>query len=393
LYRAAGCSGVQRVLAVLLVAGLALPAAAPTAGAADTGSCVGPVERPADGETLVTTRGFRPTGETIEKRPAFLVAIDRRAAPARSRDLADRDRFVGRSVSVSEEGVLLVTREGNHSVVELLDAEFRPTWTARFGVDGGPRATVDAHAALLDPDGVVIADDDRLVRYDPATDRVDRTWPLPDDAIAGPESRVTDVAAADEGYLVTVAGNGTGSLLAVRDEGLAWRVDGLAEPAAVQSLGGTALVAETAADRVVELDRSGEMVWALAGLHRPESVRRLPGGDTLVADRGTHRVLTVSPRGRVTWMTYVPWEPADVDRAVSGDPPTAAAIGVEGRHNVDGETASLEELAACEAGLAALDTNRADRARSVADDGAPLGPVAALALGAAALALAARRGL
>ena len=381
----------QRAFAVLLVVGLALSAAAPTAGAADTESCVGPVERPADGETFVATRGFRPTGGTIEKRPAFLVAVDRRAAPARSRNLADRDRFVGRSVSVSEAGVLLVTREGNHSVVELLDAAFRPTWTARFGVDGGPRATVDAHAALLDPDGVVVAADDRLVRYDPASDRVDRTWPLPDDAVAEPERRVTDVAAAEEGYLVTVAGNGTGSLLAVRDDGVAWRVDGLAEPAAVQSLGGTALVAETAADRVVELDRSGETVWALAGLHRPESVRRLPGGATLVADGGTHRVLTVSPRGRVLWTTYVPWEPADVDRAVSGDPPTAAAIGVEGRHHVDGENATLEELAACRAGLASLDTNRSERARTVADDGAPLGAVAALALGAVVLALAARR--
>lgn len=381
----------QRALSVVVVVGLVLPVAGAAAEAGETAHCVGPVDRPAAGETLVATRGFLPSGDAIVKRPSYLVAVDRRGRPVRSRNLTDRGRFTGRAVAATAEGTLLVTREGDHTVVELLDGGLGPVWAARFGVDGGPGPAVDAHDAIPEAGGVIVADDDRLVRYDPDADRVTRTWPLPDEAVADPERRITAVAADDEGYLVTVAGNGTGSLLAVRDAGVAWRVDGLAEPVAVQPLGGTALVTEAAADRVVELDRSGEVVWALTGLHRPEAATRLPDGDTLVAEVETHRVVTVSPRGRVVWTTYVPWEPADAARAVTGDPPSADDLDVRGRHDVGGETASYDELAACRAGLETLDTNRSERARTVADDGAPVGLVAALALGA--LALAARRSI
>lgn len=384
----------HRLLAVCFVVGLVLPALSVPAGAADTGACAGTVERPAQKTTLVTTRGFRPVGDGFEKRPAFLVAFDGEARPVRSRDLADRGRFAGRSVAVTDAGTLLVSREGTHSVVEVLDEEFRPVRAVRFGVDGGPRADLAANDAILEPSGLLVAADDRLVRYDLDAERVTQEWPLPDDAFPDPESRVTAVAPADDGYLVTVAGNGTGSLLAVRDHGeVAWRVDGLREPVDVQSLGATALVAETAGDRVLELDRSGEVVWTLTGLHRPQSAQRLPGGRTLVADAETHRVLTVTPRGRVVWTAYAPWEPADATRSFGDEPPSAADLGVDGRHAVGGANATYTRLAACEAGFAALDENRSERARTVADDGAPIGLVGALAVGAVVLALAARRRL
>lgn len=63
----------------------------------------------------------------------------------------------------------------------------------------------------------------------------------------------------------------------------------------------------------------------------------------------------------------------------------------ECRHAVADPTATYDELRACEARLADLDTNRSERARTVADDGVPVGAVAAVAPGAAALALAAGR--
>lgn len=389
----------SRVLAVVLLValsvGVGLPTATPVASQGttpvDTGPCQGPVEQAAAGETLVTTRGFRPAGDTITKRPAFLVALDRRGRPVQARNLTNRGRFAGRAVASTPNGTLLVTREGTHAVVEVLDQDFRPVSATRFGVAGGPRADLEAHDALLEHEGLLVAADDRLVRYDVAADRVVRTWPLPAEAFVDPESRVTAVAPAERGYLVTVAGNGTGSLLAVRDDGVAWRVDGLAEPAAVQALGDTALVAEAAGDRVLEVTPSGDVVWALTGLDRPQAAQRLPDGGTLVADGGTHRVMTVSPRGRVTWTAYVPWEPADASRTVTGDSPTAASLGVAGRHAVDGPTATYAQLGACETALEALGTNRSERARTVAADGAPLGLVGALVLGTAALALAAKR--
>lgn len=383
----------HRAFAVLLVVWVAVPAVGPAAGApgAHGASCVGPVERPADGVTLVTTRGFRPVGDTIEKRPALLLAVDGRGRPVRSRNLTAHGRFAGRAVAVDPGGILLVSREGTHTVVERLDEEFRPVRAVRFGVEGGPRADVEVRDAYPVPGGFVVADDDRVLRYDLEAGRTRREWSLPEDAATGPESRITAVAPAEDGYLVAVAGNGTGSVLAVRDGGVAWRVDGLADPVDAQSLGDTALVTEAAGGRVTEVDRSGEAVWSLTGLDRPQAARRLPGGRTLVAEGGSHRVVTVTPRGRAVWTTYAPWEPADATRDVAGDAPTADRLGATGQHALEAENATYTELAACEARLAALGANRSERARTVADDGAPVGAVAVLALGAAALAVAARR--
>jgi len=365
-------------------------------GGADpgVGTCTGPVERPADAETVVVAQGLQVVGDRYEKRPALLATYDREARPVRSHDLGERGRFLARSVEETPAGTLVVSRESDHSVVELLDEDRRPVWTRRFGVGDGPAADVDARDALLEGGDLVLADADRLVRYDVEGDRVAETWPLPDDAFVDEESQVSGVApAADGGYLVTVAGNGTGSLLAVDDGGVRWRVDGLREPHGPQSLGETALVSEMAADRVVELDRDGETRWALTGLERPRSAERLPDGTTLVADRRAHRVVEVDATGRVVWTAFVPWEPVDATRAVDGDRPTAAELNVSGAVAVGGANVTYDELEACEAGLRALGTNRTERALAVADDGdvtPALGAVVLLALAAGALALGRR---
>lgn len=346
---------------------------APSHAAAQPGTdtCTGPVDRPAVVETIVAAQGLQVVGDRYEKRPATVSAYDREARPAWSHDLGERGRFVARSADATDDGVLVASREGDHSVVELLDDERRPVWTLRFGLGDGPRGDVDARDALLDPAGLLVADDRRLVRYDLETDRITREWRLPDDAFADDESRVTGVAAAESGYLVTVAGNGTGSLLAVGEEGVRWRVDGLREPYSPQALGETALLAEMGANRVVEVDREGDVVWALTGLDRPRSAERLPGGTTLVADRRAHRVLEVDAGGRVVWTAFVPWEPVDATRRVEGTRPAAASLNASGSVPVDGANATYDELEACEAGLLALGTNRSERAIAVADTGAP----------------------
>ena len=382
--------------AVLLAAlcSLAVVGATPVvAQSPDTETCTGPVERPADAETVVAAQGLQVVGDRYEKRPATVSAYDREARPVWSHDLGDRGRFLARTVDVTDAGVLVVSRERDHSVVELLGEDRRPVWALRFGLGDGPRGDVDARDALLEPEGLLVADRDRLLRYDRASDRVVREWPLPDDAFVDDESRVTGVAHADGGYVVTVAGNGTGSLLAVGDEGVRWRVDDLREPHAPQHLGETVLVAEMGADRVVEVDREGAVAWGLTGLDRPRSAERLPGGTTLVADRRTHRVLEVDATGRVLWTAFAPWEPVDATRPLEGDRPAAASLNASGTYPVDGANATYDELEACEAGLLALGTNRSERAAAAAESGSPLvGAGAVLAILAGTVLLARSRG-
>lgn len=362
-------------LLFVLLCGLVAAGAAPSAGRpVPTDACTGPVERPADAETVVVAQGLRVVGDRYEKRPALLASYDREARPAWSHDLGERGRFLARSVQSTPAGTLVVSRERDHSVVELLDEERRPVWALRFGLGDGPRGDVDARDALLEPEGLLVADSRRLVRYDLDSARVVREWPLPPGAFPDDASNVSGVAPArDGGYLVTVAGNGTGSLLSVDGEGVRWRVDGLDEPYAPQSLGETVLVSEMGADRVVELDREGDVRWELRGLARPRSAERLPGGTTLVVDRRSHRVLEVDASGRVLWTAFVPWEPVDATRWVSGDRPTAADLGVSGAYAFGGANASYDELAVCEAGLLDLGTNRTERARGVADPGGARG--------------------
>jgi hypothetical protein len=354
-----------------LVFATALCVTAATGGAAaiaaDTDTCVGPVERPASAETLVTTQGLQVVGDRYEKRPALLAAYGPTARPVWSHDLDERGRFVGRSVAVTHNGTLLVTQEGSHTVVELLDDERRPVWALRFGIGDGPRASIDVRDALLEPEGLLVADRDRLVRYDRRTDSIVREWPVP--PASGDNRTITGVAPLSDGYLVTVAGGDNGSVLAVGDGGVRWQVDGLQGPSSPQHLGGTVLFAEMGADRVVEMTPRGEVVWAVNGLDRPRSAERLPRGTTLVSDRRNHRVLEIGPRGRVVWAAFAPWEPADATRAVDGERRSVTAENVTGTYSVTAANASYDELAACEAGLLALAPNRTERATALVGDG------------------------
>ncbi|QLD85261.1 hypothetical protein HWV23_05815 [Natronomonas halophila] len=363
-------AGLASLTALVFVIALCVTAATGATAAtetADTATCVGPVDRPANAETLVTTQGLQVVGNRYEKRPAMLAAYGPTARPVWSHDLDERGRFVGRSVADTPNGTLLVTQEGSHTVVELLDDERRPVWALRFGIGDGPRASIDVRDALLEPEGLLVADRDRLVRYDRETDRIVREWPVP--AASRDNRTITGVASLSNGYLVTVAGENNGSVLAVGDAGVRWQVDGLQEPYSPQHLGGRVLFAEMGADRVVEMTPDGEVVWALTGLDRPRSAERLPRGTTLVSDRRNHRVLEIGPRGRVVWTAFAPWEPADATRTVDGKRQSVTAENVTGTYGVTAANASYDELAACEDGLLALAPNRTERATTLVEDG------------------------
>lgn len=72
----------------------------------------------------------------------------------------------------------------------------------------------------------------------------------------------------------------------------------------------TWLVCDAGNNRVLELDRNQRVVWMAggamrladgSGLFNPGSAKRLPGGNTLIADTDANRVIEVSPGLDITW--------------------------------------------------------------------------------------------
>ena len=54
--------------------------------------------------------------------------------------------------------------------------------------------------------------------------------------------------------------------------------------------------------RVVEVDRDGKVVWQITDLRQPYRLQRLPDGNTLVTEKGRNRVVEYDPAGkRIVW--------------------------------------------------------------------------------------------
>ncbi|NHN57538.1 hypothetical protein [Halorussus rarus] len=92
---------------------------------------------------------------------------------------------------------------------------------------------------------------------------------------------------------------------------------------------GHLLVADSEHDRVVELNRSGEVVWEFGGsatLNWPRDADRLPNGHTLVTDSYNDRVVEVDEDGEIVWAVETGGLPYEADRLPgegSSDHPTA----------------------------------------------------------------------
>ena len=109
--------------------------------------------------------------------------------------------------------------------------------------------------------------------------------------------------------------------------------------------GPAALVADSENSRVVEYQRSNgswerSWVWKDATMQWPRDADRLPNGNTLVADTNADRIVEVAPNGSVVWEVSFPG-PYDVERLStpdeSGGGPAAAAAGLTGRSADDGD--------------------------------------------------------
>jgi len=65
---------------------------------------------------------------------------------------------------------------------------------------------------------------------------------------------------------------------------------------------GNTLMSSSNGDRVVEVNRDGDTVWAMtSGLDYPNEAYRLSNGNTLITDRDNNRVIEVTPQRAIVW--------------------------------------------------------------------------------------------
>jgi len=131
----------------------------------------------------------------------------------------------------------------------------------------------------------------------------------------------------------------------------------------------TFLIADSDNDRVIEYEHTDdgwENTWTLEGDMRwTRDADRLPDGNTLVTDTVNDRVLEVRPDGEVVWELYTPYHVYEAERVEFGDESvgeTTADMNETGTVELHGhEDFSETEIAACEQYLDALDPQWAGR--------------------------------
>jgi hypothetical protein len=83
---------------------------------------------------------------------------------------------------------------------------------------------------------------------------------------------------------------------------------------------GNILITATEANRVIEVDRAGSMVWSIdSGLAYPNEAYRLGNGNTLITDRDNDRVIEVSRVGNIVWSYNNLVRPHNANRLANGN--------------------------------------------------------------------------
>lgn len=409
----------RRVLVGSLVAlALALSVLAPMAGTASgaagpfvatqtnaTNPCVGTVEQPPNGTTVVSIQGLAFDGGQYVKRPALVVGFGPRGGFEYAYNATARGRFWAYDVDPLPSGELfLASTELGAAVAETLDpATGERTAVERFARD--PNVTVSNDIDRLPNGKLLVADAtpgrEGLLVHDPRTGTVDWAWRFGDDG-GFPRSgggeypqnwvNVNDVDRVAPGEYLVSARNFDQVLVVNRStDAVAMRLGAddeartLDRPSNPQLLRGedgqvSILVADGRNDRVVEYTRTlgaadpdspgGEnwtLTWSLVGggLNEPRDADRLPNGNTLVVDRRGHRVMEVTPAGRVVWEVYAPWQPYDAERVRLGDEPggpAAADLGTNTTVELTNSAAfDQNRVARCAAALQAFAPTREER--------------------------------
>jgi len=92
-------------------------------------------------------------------------------------------------------------------------------------------------------------------------------------------------------------------------------------PNYVEEVGeGRFLLSSRYTNRILEVDRSGRVLWSFGGVTKQHAPRRLADGNTLIADSGANRVIEVDKEGRIVWQYSdgLDW-PRFADRLADGN--------------------------------------------------------------------------
>ena len=330
----------------------------------------GTITKPANGSTVISAQGYTFRGNTNEKKPARLVAVDERG------DLkwTHTDNVGGSAwfydVDPLPNGNLLVSspRAGETVVFEFNRTTKTRVWQKRFEMEdthdidylGENRFVI---ANMREWNESADASDDRVVIYNRSTDAITWQWKFrnhfsaeTDGGYSKDWTHVNDVDPIGEDRLLLSPRNFDQVIVVdIETKQIVERLgrDGAHEilqeqhnPDWLMSDTGTPtiLVADSENDRVVEyakLDNEWTRTWTVGTntLTWPRDADRLPNGNTLIVDTLNHRVIEVTPMGEVVWEYYATWGPYDAERVVHGDEsngPTMRDINASGNYPITG---------------------------------------------------------
>jgi hypothetical protein len=82
---------------------------------------------------------------------------------------------------------------------------------------------------------------------------------------------------------------------------------------------GNTLITLHGDEKVIEVDKTGNILWTKSGLDLPTDAERLSNGNTLIAQYGNGRVIEVNNNGDVVWEVTDLHKPMDAERLDNGN--------------------------------------------------------------------------
>jgi uncharacterized protein (UPF0248 family) len=222
-------------------------------------------------------------------------------------------------------GTTLIADSGNHRLLEI-DDEGVAVWTLRLDGHTGAKTVRDVIQAWRLSDGrTLIFGRKGLLEW---TEGLGVTWEHVFSSQEAIAPRISRSIRAEDQQAVSAAIAANSALMKAEDRSAApvsnvpVRDSSLLETAIPLNLPDTWTVSDRQANRLVEVDRSMQVVWEYGGgsagdrLLAPHSAIRMPSGATLVADTGHHRVVEVRD-GHVVWQHGRQGEPGNGTRLLN----------------------------------------------------------------------------
>jgi hypothetical protein len=376
-------------VAVALACLLWLSTAA-VAGPGAENPCVGTVERPADGVTVVSVQGYNESG----KQPAMLVGVGPTGEILWVHHNSERfDAVWSYDVDPMANGNVFVTaavRGGMTVVYEFDPRTQEAVWSHQFDIaDTHDADLIDGGSAILvanmrNYNETTEENDARIFVYNRTRGEVAWEWKFREHTEFEKDRgadytkawvHVNDVDEIAPGrYLVSprnfdqalVVNRSTSEIeLRLGSDNDYEVLNRPHNPDSLESESGTptVLVADSHNDRVVEYARVGanwSRTWTLGSeetLNWPRDADRLPDGNTLVTDTKNQRAFEVTPEGEIVWEFYAPWltyEAARLSHVEESAGPTMRDRNATGSYEITDSAerhADDADLAACHATL------------------------------------------